>query len=243
MDADEDAYGRALRDCHEIGEGFEIVERDDGFVSPSGGPASYFAGPDEWPDAEREAVARAEGRVLDVGCGAGRHALYLQDRGHDVVGIDSSPGAVFVARERGVERVEERDVADVDSLESTFDTVLLMGNNFGLVGTRDRAPNVLGGLADVTADGGRIIAESMDPHATDDPEHLAYHERNREHGRLPGALRIRVRYKTAATDWFEYLLVSPEEMRTVVADTPWRVADVVEIGNDRGSYVAVLERE
>lgn len=242
MDADEDAYGRALRDYHETGEGFEIVERDDGFVSPSGGPAAYFAEPDQWPDAERKAVASAEGRVLDVGCGAGRHALYLQERGHDVVGIDNSPGAVAVARERGVERVEELDVSDVDSLESTFDTVLMMGNNFGLVGTGDRAPTVLGNLLDITANDGRIIAESMDPHATDDPEHLAYHERNREHGRLPGALRIRVRYKTAATDWFEYLLVSPEEMRAVVAETPWGVGDVVEIENDRGSYVAILER-
>lgn len=243
MRADDDAYGRALRDYHETGEGFEIVERDDGYISPSGGPSIYVAEPDEWPNSEREAVALAEGRVLDIGCGAGRHALFLQDLGHEVVGIDASPGAVAVARERGVERVEELDVVNVDALESTFDTILMMGNNFGLVGTQDRAPAMLGVLADVTAEGGRIIAESMDPHATNEPEHLAYHERNRERGRMPGALRLRVRYKTAATDWFEYLLVSPEEMREVVAETPWTVTDVHEIGNDRGSYVAVLERE
>ncbi|WP_255197326.1 methyltransferase domain-containing protein [Halorarius litoreus] len=238
----DDAYGEALRAYHETGESFEVVERDDGFVGPPGTPALYFSDPDEWGDHERTALERAEGRVLDVGCGAGRHALYLQERGHDVVGIDDSPGAVEVSSERGVD-ARQCDVADVRDLDAgTFDTVVMGGNNFGLVGTRTTAPRILGGLAAVTSADARILAETRDVHATDDPDHLAYHEFNRERGRLPGALRIRVRYKRHATLWFDYLMVSPEELREVIEPTVWELVDVVE-ADDGAQYYAELRKE
>ncbi|WP_286672170.1 class I SAM-dependent methyltransferase [Halorarius halobius] len=244
MDPADDAYGAAIRDHHEGEESFELVERDDGFVSPSGGPPMYFADPEEWPDREHAAMERVEGRVLDVGCGAGRHALYLQERGHDVVGIDVSPGAVEVARDRGVD-ARECDVADVRDLDAgTFDTVVMGGNNFGLVGTRTTAPGVLAGLAAVTTDDARLLAETRDVHANPTPEHRAYHDLNRERGRLPGALRIRVRYKRKATPWFDYLMVSPDEMREVLAATPWRLHEVLE-PNDLdgdGTYYAELRK-
>lgn len=245
MDPGDDAYGAALRAHHAGEESYEVVERDDGYVGPPGDPAVYFSPPDEWAERERVAVDRAEGRVLDVGCGAGRHALYLQERGHAVVGIDASPGAVEVSRDRGVD-ARECDVADVRDLdEEPFATVFMGGNNFGLVGTRATAPRILGGLAAVTADDAQILAQTRDVHATTDPDHLAYHEFNRERGRLPGALRIRVRHGMRATPWFDYLMVSPAEMREVVEPTPWHVAEVLE-PNDLdadGQYYAELRKD
>lgn len=241
----DDAYGEALRAYHETGESFEVVERDDGFVGPPGDPALYFSDPDEWAERERAAMDRVEGRVLDVGCGAGRHALYLQEQGHEVVGIDDSPGAVEVAQDRGVD-ARVFDIADVRDLDAgTFDTVVMGGNNFGLVGTRATAPDILGGLAAVTSADARILAETRDVHATDDPDHLAYHEFNRERGRLPGALRIRVRYKRHATPWFDYLMVSPEEMRTVCEPTPWHAHEIVEPTDiaESGQYYAELRTD
>lgn len=242
MDPEKDAYGHAMRAHHEGEESFEIVERNDGYVGPGGGPGTYFSEYDDWSAHVREAIDRARGRVLDVGCGAGRHALYLQEQGHDVVGIDASPGAVAVCDERGVERAEVIDVADVTDLDGAFDTVVMFGNNFGLVGTADRAPAVLRDLAEVTTPDARILAESMDPTATDEEAHLEYHERNRGRGRLPGALRIRVRFKKHATDWFDYLLAAPEEMRDLVGETPWELREVVEGEGNRGVYVGVLEK-
>ena len=238
----EDAYGRLILDYLQTGEGIEIVERDDGFIDASGyNPAAYFFPFPRWPKAERAAMRYAKGRVLDVGCGAGRVALHLQKRGHDVVGIDISPLAVEVARRRGVEDVRELPVTRVSGRLGRFDTIVMFGNNFGLMGSRRRAPWLQRRFRSITNEGARILAESVDPYGTDNPDHLAYHRRNRRRGRMPGQLRIRIRYGQYTTPWFDYLLGSPEEMEKLARGTGWRVAQVI----DRGEhvYVSVLERE
>lgn len=244
LDEHEDAYGAAIRDHHDGEEAHELIERDDGWIGPSAGPEMYFSTDDEWPTRQREAIDRATGRVLDVGCGAGRHALALQDRGHEVVGIDVSPGAVAVSRDRGID-ARTLDVANVRDLDGTFDTVLMLGNNFGLVGTRATAPGILDGLAAVTSDDARILAETRDPYRTDEPTHREYHELNRRRGRLGGALRIRSRYGRYATPWFDYLMAAPEEMREVVDPTPWHVVEVCSPNEleSTSDYVAELRPE
>lgn len=238
MEPEDDAYGRAIVDHYEGRDAWEIIERDDGWFGPSSGTDLYFAPYPEWSDGLQTAVDRAEGRVLDVGCGAGRAMAHLEPLGHETVGIDLSPGAVDVCRRRGLE-ARELDVADVADLDGAFDTLLLGGNNFGLVGTRERAPEVLDGLATVASDDAVLYAESRDPRETEDADHLAYHERNRDRGRLPGALHIRVRYRHHATPWFDYLMASPDEMGSIVADTPWSLAEV--LGDPDGNYVGVLD--
>ncbi len=94
------------------------------------------------------------------------------------------------------------------------------GNNFSLVGTCATAPRILGEVAAVTSDEASPLAETRDVHASGDPDHLAYHELNRERGRPPGALRICVRFKRHTSLWFDYLMVSLEEMSGVVDPTP-----------------------
>jgi SAM-dependent methyltransferase len=77
----------------------EIVERSDGFITASVmGPKLYLAPFRRWPAHHRRAIRYMRGRVLDVGAGGGRVALHLQERGHDVVAIDNSPGAIEVCR-------------------------------------------------------------------------------------------------------------------------------------------------
>jgi SAM-dependent methyltransferase len=238
---DQDAYGRLILDYLETGEGTEVVERADGFIDAGMyAPAAYFAPLRRWPKAERQAIRLARGRVLDVGCGAGRVALHLQERGHEVVGIDLSPFAVEVSRRRGARDVRELPVTRVSRELGLFDTIVMFGNNFGLMGTRRRAPWLLRRFRSVTNDGARILAESVDPYRTDKPEHLAFHERNRRSGRMGGQLRIRIRHGLYATPWFDYLLVSPEEMAELAEDTGWELQRVIDEGEH--VYVGVLER-
>jgi hypothetical protein len=116
----------------------------------------------------------------------------------------------------------------------------MFGNNFGLMGSRRRAPWLLRRFRSLTNDGARILAESVNPYTTDNPEHLAYHERNRRRGRMAGQLRIRIRHGTYSTPWFDYLLASPEEMAELAEGTGWELARVIDEGEH--VYVGVLER-
>lgn len=181
------------------------------------------------------------GRVLDIGCGAGRHALRLQKQGLKVTAIDVSPLAIRVCRERGV---KDARILDIDHLKrlpaSSYDSVILFGNNFGLVGTPSRARRILLALHRITSPGARIFAGTLDVYRTTDPLHLAYHRWNRAHGRLPGLTRLRVRFRDGGGPWFNWLHVSPAEMRKILAGTGWKLAKC--LGDDSPLYVAVLEK-
>jgi SAM-dependent methyltransferase len=237
----EDAYGRLILDYHEHGTGLEIVERDDGFINAGGfGPAAYFAPFRRWPKAERAAMRYVRGRVLDIGCGAGRVALHLQERGHEVVGIDISPAALKVARQRGVKDVRELPVTRIGADLGVFETFVMFGNNFGLLASGRRAPWLLRRFRSIATEDARILAESVNPYATDNPDHLAYHRRNKRRGRMPGQLRIRIRHGYYATPWFDYLLASPDEMAALIEGTGWELRRVIDEGEH--VYVGVLER-
>jgi SAM-dependent methyltransferase len=212
----------------------EIVERDDGFIEATDGPASYFAPVRQWAPAERQGLRFIRGRVLDAGCGAGRVALELQARGRRVLAIDVSPLAIEVAKRRGVREGRVLAFEHVGPELGRFDTVVMYGNNFGLFGNKTKAQRLLRRLRPL-AD--RIVASTRNPFDTDDAAHLAYHERNRRRGRMPGQLRLRVRYRHYASAWFDYLIVSPDELNALVDGTGWRVSRIIE---GEPVYVAVL---
>jgi SAM-dependent methyltransferase len=104
-----DAFGQALARCWASGARrgvtYEVVEREDGYIGVTDA-ADYFADPADWSPVEQWGCEQVVDRVLDIGRGAGRHAVPLGRAGHAVVGLDASQGAVEVARARGVCAVE-----------------------------------------------------------------------------------------------------------------------------------------
>lgn len=237
----QDAYGHAMYDYLHGKRVSEIVERDDGYFDTSIGPQVYFSEYNHWPEHEKEAMAYVKGTVLDMGCGAGRHALYLQEQGFDITGVDVSPLAVEVCKLRGLKKAHILPITKITPEIGTFDTIIMFGNNFGLFGSFKRARWLLRKFKRITSENGRILAETRDPYQTDIPEHLEYQELNRKRGRMPGQLKLRVRYKKYVTPWFDYVIVSKEEMTQIVENTGWKIDQFIE-GN-LGMYVAVIEKE
>jgi SAM-dependent methyltransferase len=236
-----DAFGALLLACWERGaapgEVVEVVERDDGYVT-TGDAARYFADPDAWPRLDRWACDQARGRVLDIGAGAGRHALLLQERGHAVVALDVSPLAGEVCRRRGVHQVVTGTVHELAAAGAgPVDIFLLLGNNLGLLGGATEAPPFLAALASLAAPAARIVGFGTDPYATTNPLHHTYHRRNRAQGRPGGQLRLRIRHADLATPWFDYLFTTVDELRALLAGSAWRME---EVEADEHRYVAVL---
>ena len=237
-----DAYGEMLLSALAGNELHEIVERDDGYIAASRfGTDAYLSQYSKWPSRQRRAFRFVRGRVLDVGAGGGRVALHLQEKGHKVLSIDVSPGAVKACKRRGVKNARVLRIEDLDESLGVFDTVVLYGNNLGLLGSRTKGRRLLKMLHRITSPQARIIGESTDVYDTDDPDHLAYHARNRERGRMSGQVRIRVRYRDLATSWFDYLLVSPSELAELAEGTGWQIARTFDDGEP--FYVAVMEKE
>ncbi|HEY7588689.1 MAG TPA: class I SAM-dependent methyltransferase [Thermoplasmata archaeon] len=215
-------------------------ERDDGYVDPSRLEA-YFWPANRWPKMEREAMKLVRGRVLDLGCGPGRHALYLQSRGLEVVGVDASPTQVALARIRGVHHVYPGDIRRLPKGLGTFDTTIMMGNNLGLAGTPARMRRFLRDLRSIMRRRGRLIGHGRLP-GTWSKDHLPYVKWNLRRGRPAGQITLRVRYKDEAGDWFDLLLMPPEELQRLATGTGWELSRVIwEGGYAPGDYVAVLE--
>jgi len=194
-----DAFGKGFK-AYMLGDdqNFRIV-RDDSYEDEME-VATYFTG-FRGLQHEREAMQYVAGRVLDVGCGAGRVALWLQLRGFDVTGIDASPTAIEVCRQRGLKKCLAMSIENLSLPPSSFDTILMMGNNLGLAGTVAGTVDLLRKLHTITTPDGRIVASGRDPYKTDNPAHLAYHERNRRIGKPPGQVRLQVttRQQTGST--------------------------------------------
>lgn len=235
-----DAYGQEIWNCYQGNSAHEIVERDDGLIE-FGSAQPYFQEHTDWPVHEREAIQRAHGAILDIGCGAGRVALHLQRKGHKVLAIDNSPLAVKVAKLRGVKAARVLSILDIRTLKGPFDTMVLYGNNFGLFGSMTRARRLLAVMHRITSPDATIIVAATDPYKTSDPVHLRYHQRNRERHRMGGQLRLRVRYRQFRGDWFDYLFVSTVELRQILANTGWRVSSIVQ--SDGPGYVAIVEKQ
>jgi SAM-dependent methyltransferase len=237
-----DAFGRALADWSRGGTEPEIFERDDGFCETGVGHELYVADFAQWMAVERGAMRYVRGRVVDVGCAAGRVPLYLQQRGHDVVGIDSSPLAARTARARGVRAAWCMSAEALTGDIGTFDTIVLFGNNFGIFGTPNRLRRVLTAWARRTPPGARILAQSTNPYCGGAPGLTRpYYFRNQRQGFLPGRVRLRIRYRGRATPWFSWLFVSRAEMKTLLQGTGWHQSRVLG-GSPADPYVAVLEK-
>lgn len=242
MEDKKDAFGRALMSYYRGERGSFVVERDDDHVECANAE-SYFQGYGEWPERVKEAMEYVKGKVLDIGCGAGRHSLYLQEQGHEVVGMDNSPLCIKVCQERGLENAKALPIEDVDKLgKDSFDTILMLGVNFGLLHGPEQAPEILGKLDRITKEDGKIITESQDPYDTEDEMHKSYHEMNRERGRMPGQLRLRVRFRKYKTGWFDYLNVSKEEMKEILRNTYWGVEKFIDADDNDSKYIAIIEK-
>jgi len=132
----------------------------DGLEEEPMSSAYFFRSESEMNDLEQHALNECKGRVLDVGTGAGCHALVLQERGFEVVAVEQSSKACEVLRAREVRQVLNNDILLVQA--GGYDTILLLMNGFGIGRNEQGLVALLKHLKSLLAPGGKIIGDSTD---------------------------------------------------------------------------------
>ena len=154
-----DPMGRAIADYHKNKKASKLRVLSPMFEEDELPLTTLFRSYKSMPEIERKALDLAKGRVLDVGAGAGCHSLVLQEKGIDVTAIDISPLSVETMKERGVKKVQEQDFFILDS---QYDTILMLMNGIGIVGTLDRLPEFFKQLDKILAPEGQVLCDSSD---------------------------------------------------------------------------------
>jgi len=154
-----DLFGQALLD-YQNGRYTEDIITSTSISDDDILPLPYlFRAFKDMPKLEQKALKLAKGSVLDIGCGAGNHTLFLQDKGLKVKAIDISKGAITVAKSRGVLHAETKALLDE---KETFDTVLLLMNGTGIFQELLAVSKYLAHLKTLLNDGGQILIDSSD---------------------------------------------------------------------------------
>lgn len=154
-----DVFGTAILD-YQLGNCSEDLITSTNITEVDSLPLPYlFRNHSEMPSLEKTALKLSKGTVLDIGCGAGSHSLYLKSKGLKVKSIDISVGAIEACRLRGLNQAHVLDVMDETA---SFDTLLLLMNGSGVFQSLAHTPFVLSHLKTLINPDGQILIDSSD---------------------------------------------------------------------------------
>ena len=200
--------GRAIADYYKTKKASKLRVFSPMFEEDEIPLTTLFRSYESMPEIERKALDMAKGNVLDVGAGAGCHSLVLQERGLDVTTIDISPLSVETMKERGVKKVLEQNFF---SMDGQYDTILMLMNGIGIVGTLERLPEFFRQLDKILAPGGQVLCDSSDisyvfedeEGMIDIPNEMNYY----------GEHSFRMQYKDTIGEPFNWLYIDADTLR------------------------------
>jgi SAM-dependent methyltransferase len=210
-----DLFGKAILDYQTGNSPEDLITETTISEADEMSVAYLFRDYAEMPAIEQKALALCKGRILDVGCGAGSHSLYLQKQGKDVNSIDISAAAVEACTLRGIKKVRHINLLDLN--DEKYDTVLLLMNGIGICGRIDRLPDFFKKLRSLINNDGQILLDSSDIIYMFDededggkwiPPGMSYY----------GELTFNISYKGESEDPFDWLYLDYNTLQTAAAD-------------------------
>ncbi|GGG44566.1 class I SAM-dependent methyltransferase [Epilithonimonas arachidiradicis] len=189
----------------------------------------YFRNEKQLPVLEKKAMDICQGKILDVGAGAGSHPLILQRKSLDVTALEISPAACETMQKRGVKKVVCDDIFTYE--RETFDTLLLLMNGIGLCGNLDGFRKLVRKAKSLLNRGGILIFDSSDIA-------YMYEEEELPTDRYYGEVSCRYEYQKQLTDWFSWLYLDKNTMVKLASEEGWTSEIILEDDNDQ--YLAKL---
>jgi SAM-dependent methyltransferase len=155
-----DLFGKAILDFQTKNTPEDLVTETNISEADEMSVEYLFRSYNEMPKLEKKALQLAKGKVLDIGCGAGSHSLYLQKKGFDVTSIDISENAIKACELRGLQNARVQNVLEVEN--EKFDTIILLMNGTGIFRTLAKTANYLQKLKSLLNTNGQILIDSSD---------------------------------------------------------------------------------
>jgi len=196
-----DLFGQAILDFQTNNAPEDLVTETNISEADAMSVAYLFRTYNEMPKLEKKALQLAKGKILDVGCGAGSHSLYLQEKGFNVTAIDISENAIKACQLRGIKNARTHHLMALQ--DEKFDTILLLMNGTGIFRTLAETSQFLQKLKSLLTPNGQILIDSSDIiYMFDQDEDGAY--------LIPadgyyGELTFTVSYKGQTEDTFPWL--------------------------------------
>jgi SAM-dependent methyltransferase len=155
-----DLFGKAILDFQTQNSPEDLITETSISEADEMSVAYLFRSYEEMPKLEQTALQLVKGKILDVGCGAGSHSLYLQNEKLDVTAIDISSNAIEACVLRGVKQAHVLDVMKIEG--KNFDTILLLMNGAGMCGRLKKMGAFLSKLKSLLNENGQILVDSSD---------------------------------------------------------------------------------
>lgn len=227
----EQVFGRALRDY------FDQTEPDTLHLHNNYGTTEempveiFFRQAEDFPELEHIALALCDGKVLDVGAGAGSHALFLQRRGHEVHALELSRTACEIMQKRGVREVRHGNFFDYSGEQ--YDTLLMMMNGIGIAGNLEQVAVLLEHAKTLVKPGGQVLFDSSDLNYLYEDGSV-----KRPEGYY-GEVGFQYEYKGVKGDPFGWVYVDQDTMIALAQAAGWVIQILFEDGEDQ--YLARLQ--
>jgi len=230
-----DLFGKAILDYQTNNSPEDIITETSISEADEMSIAYLFRNFKEMPKLEQKALELAKGKTLDIGCGAGSHALYLQNRGFDVTAIDISANAIEACKLRGLQKRNVQNILDLDTSEK-YDTILLLMNGTGIFGTLKETPNFLQKLKSLLNPDGQILIDSSDIiYMFDQDEDGAYEVPAEGYY---GELTFSIQYKGETEDTFPWLYLDYNTLQNAAFDNGLKCELILE--GEHYDYLARL---
>jgi SAM-dependent methyltransferase len=224
-----DIYGQALQDFYNQ-QPEEKLWLHNTYGEPEEMPVEvFFRGEDEMPEAELLALNLCRGKVLDIGAGAGSHALVLQERNFEITALELSAGAADVMKKRGVKRVLQQDIFKYQT--EKFDTLLLLMNGIGLTQSLTGLDRFLQHVKQLLLPGGQLIFDSSNI------DYL-YEDLPKPKNKYYGEISYQYEYKNQQGEWFNWLYIDEKTLAKTAAKNGWHCNIIYE--DDMDLYLAKL---